>query len=60
MSDARIRDFLRELRALEVKYGLEIDHHGEYVGYLRDTTVSNNHYPVVATLYEDSCVEVEE
>lgn len=50
----RIAQFIGELKALEEKHGLELDHHGEFVGYLRDTTVSNNHHPIVATLFEDS------
>ena len=56
----RIAQFIGDLKALEKRHGLEIDHHGEYVSYLRDKTVSNNHSPIVATLFEDSVWEDEE
>jgi hypothetical protein len=56
----RVENFIRELKDIERKYGLEIDHHGEFVSYLRDNTVSNNHHPVIATLTNDSDIEVED
>ena len=50
----RLKNFISELKDLEKKYCLEIDHHGEFVSYLRDTSVSNNNHPVVAVLYAES------
>jgi len=54
----RVAKFIEELKELEDKHGLEIDHHGEFVGYLRDLTVSNNWNPVIATLSNDSDFEL--
>jgi len=55
---SKVDNFIRELKRLENKYGVEIDHNGEFVSYLRDRDVSNNHYPIIAKLTNDSDVAV--
>ena len=56
--NSRVAKFIQELKELEDKHGLEIDHNGEFVGYLRDMTESNNWNPVIATLSNDSDFEL--
>jgi hypothetical protein len=53
-TNCRIAQFIEALKKLEDKYGFEIDHHGYFVSYLRDRTISNNRAPIVATLSNDS------
>lgn len=53
----RIDKFINELKELEKKHGFEIDHHGEFVSYLIDKTVSNNRDVIVCTLFGESLAE---
>jgi hypothetical protein len=48
----RISNFIYELKHLEDKYQLEIDHHGEFVSYLVDRL--SKHQTIVAKLFENS------
>ena len=50
----RVSDFLKELKELEKKYLMEIDHHGEFVSYLLDKSISNNRDVIIGYLSNDS------
>lgn len=57
-SPERITQFVAELKSLEKKHGFEIDHHGEFVSYIRDLWTANNHSLIVAKLFNDSDLEI--
>lgn len=48
----RVSRFIFELKELEDKYYLEIDHHGEFVSFLVDRL--SKHQTIVAKIFEDS------
>ena len=55
--EMRVETFLKELKELEKKHQFEIDHHGEFVSYLCDTSISNNRCAPIGYLSNDSDFE---